>query len=236
MGATNKTEANKYSRSRGSRSMPRHIPSLDDIRKAPNGNAAVSALISAGVNPEKLERAMQFVVFIHLMPPAVRFQDVRGFTRKSLPLFPDELRRTARRIELIRKNPMYAATLNFCVPVSRWEQTCSDLRIYARWLELVIRGIRQNAEDNPREYDLKLFSKRRLLTEVAEATGNPHSRHVATFNRLFCISLHGTLCVSMVGSVRVARLPSIHEFTCGEFTGDAGQTSISEAVAPHRRG
>jgi len=179
MGATKKIEPNKHGRSGVSRSTPRHIPNLDDIRKAPNGNAAVEALVSAGVEPEKLEWAMQLVVLVHLMPPAARLQDVRGFTRKSLPMFPNELRRTARRIEIVRKNPMYAAVLNLCVPSSKWEQTCSDLKTYADWLDIVIRSMRQNAEDNPREYDLRLFSKRRLLAEVAEATGDPYCGQVA---------------------------------------------------------
>lgn len=181
MKTVRKTELNDNSRGAVSTSGRWHVPSLDEVRKAPNGNGRepVEALLSAGVRAEDLEAAMEFVVFVHLMPKAARFQDVRGFSGRSLALFPDELRRTARRIEMIRKNPFYAALLNLRVPGSKWEQTSDDLRSCADWLEAVIQGIRQNAEANPREYDLRLFSKRRLLATVAGATGNAHCDQVA---------------------------------------------------------
>lgn len=174
-----KVDAIKHRRSGVSTSIRQNIPGLDDIRKAPNGKATVEALISAGVDAEKLESAMQFVVFVCLMPPAARLQDVRGFSRKSLPLFPAELRRTATRLELVRKNPFYAEFLNLAVPSSNWEQTCAELRMYAHRLEIVIRSIRQNAEANSKEYDLRLFAKRMLLATIAEATGRPPFEQVA---------------------------------------------------------
>lgn len=45
-----------------------------------------------------------------------RPQDVEGFSRKSIPLFSSELRRTARQINMIRANPFYENILDSWFP------------------------------------------------------------------------------------------------------------------------
>jgi hypothetical protein len=142
------------------------------------GRAAIEELLAAGVEQDRLESAVQIVVLARLMP-VIKFQDVRGFSRKSLALFPEELRRTATRIEMIRGNPLYGMALDLFLPGSHWKETCNNLRNYANFSEILIRALRKGAEDNPREYDLVLFSKRRLLAEIADATGRPHYDRVA---------------------------------------------------------
>lgn len=155
------------------------LPTLGDIEKTPNGRAVVKDLIAAGVERKELESAIKFVMFVQIMPPPGRLHDVKGLSRKSLPLFSQELRRAATRIELVRKNPLYGMFLNLFLPGPHWEQTCDYLREYANWLDILIPAFRKGAEDNPREYDLRLFSKRRFMAEVAKATGTPHCDLVA---------------------------------------------------------
>jgi hypothetical protein len=150
----------------------KHLPSLGEIKKAPMGKAAIEKLVAAGAEPDRLGLAVQFVVLVQIMP-GVKIQDVRGFSRESLTLFSEELRRTATHIEMIRGNPFYVMALNLFLPGPHWEKTCKNLRAYADFWDALIRGIRQAAEDNPREYDLRLFSKRRLMAEIARATGRP---------------------------------------------------------------
>jgi hypothetical protein len=130
------------------------------------------------MKPERLESAVQFVVLVQVMTP-VKIHDVRGFSRKSLALFPQELRRTATRIEMIRGNPLYGLALKSLLPGHHWEETCKNLRAYADYSDILIRAFRQAAEDNPRNYDLRLFSKRELMDKVTEATGRPHYNKVA---------------------------------------------------------
>jgi len=155
----------------------KQLPSLADIMKAPLGRAAIEELVAAGVAQERLEAAVQFVLFVQIMP-AVRTQDVRGLPGKSLATFPEELRRTATRIEMIRRNPLYRMAADLFLPGSHWEETCKNLKAHAVFWDAWIRALRQAAKDNPREYDLRLFAKRNLMAVVAEATGKPH------FNRL----------------------------------------------------
>ena len=145
---------------------------LADIMKAPMGRAAIEELLAAGMERDRLESAVQIVVLARLMP-AVKPQDVRGLSRKSLALFPEELRRTATRIEMIRGNPLYGMALDLFLPGSHWKETCNNLRNYANFSDILIRALRKGAEDNPREYDLLLFAKRRLMAEIAKATGDP---------------------------------------------------------------
>jgi hypothetical protein len=156
----------------------KRLPSLADIVKAPMGRAAIEELVAAGTEEDKLEMAVRLVVFAQMLP-AVRIQDVRGFSRKSLPLFPEELRRTATRIEMVRGNPFYGMAANLFLPGNHYEEICKNLRAYADFWEVVIRAIRQTAQDNPREYELRLFAKRRLMAVVAEATGKPHYNTLA---------------------------------------------------------
>jgi hypothetical protein len=116
----------------------KHLPTLADIMKAPMGRAAIEELLAAGVEQDRLESAVQIVVLARLMP-VIKFQDVRGFSRKSLALFPEELRRTATRIEMIRGNPRYGMALDLFLPGSHWKETCNNLRNYANFSEILIR-------------------------------------------------------------------------------------------------
>jgi hypothetical protein len=151
----------------------KRLPSLADIMRAPMGRAAIKELVAAGVEQARLESAIRFVVFVQIMP-AVRIHDVKGFSRKSLALFPEELRRAATRIEMVRGNPFYGMAESLFLPSSHWEEICKNLRAYADFWDVLIHAVRQAAEDNPRECDLRLFGKRRLMAVVAEATGEPH--------------------------------------------------------------
>src|SRR5467141_3314506 len=108
-GAMAMTTGQKAAAGRGGASAPvpwrrvKHLPGLADIMKAPKGSAAIEELVEAGVERDRLESTVQFVVFVQIMP-AVRIQDVKGFSRKSLAIFPEELRRTATHIEMVRGN------------------------------------------------------------------------------------------------------------------------------------
>jgi hypothetical protein len=156
----------------------KQLPGFADIMKAPMVRAAIEELVAAGMNQHRLELAVQSVVFFQIMP-AVRVQDVRGFTRKSITLFPGELRRTATRIEMVSGSLFYGMVANLFMPGSHWEETCKNLRAYADLWDVLIPAFRQTSKDNPREYDLRLFAKRRLIAEVAEATGKPRYNRLA---------------------------------------------------------
>lgn len=154
------------------------LPSLSEVMKAPMGRTATEKLVAEGVEQNKLESALKFVVFVQMKRPA-RVQDVRGFSQRSLALFPEELRRTATRIEMVLGHPLYGTAANLFLPGPDWEKTCKNVRAYAEVLDGVIRAIRQSARDNPRERDLRLFAKRRLMEVVAEAAGRPHYKMLA---------------------------------------------------------
>src|SRR5258708_10981603 len=94
-------------------------------------------------------------------------------------MLPTELRSTASSSGMVRGNPFYALAANLFLPCNHYEEICKNLRAYADFWEVVIRAIRQTAQDNPREYELRLFAKRRLMAVVAEATGKPHYNTLA---------------------------------------------------------
>jgi hypothetical protein len=156
----------------------RDFPSLTEIKNAPMGKGAVEALVAAGADPKKLEKAVQLVIAVHLSQAFHRIHDVGGFTRKSLALFPEELLRTARRIELIRGNSFYNMALGLSGSLTRWQETCANLRYLAAFLHMFIRVTRETAKRDPRRYDFRLLAKRSLIDQVVKSTGRPY------FNRL----------------------------------------------------
>jgi hypothetical protein len=152
---------------------------LSEIKKVPGGRDAIDRLSGKGMDRSALESSIRVVVMAQIFGYD-RPQDVEGFARKSLPLFSSELRRTAHRIDMIRANPFYENILNSYFPAFHWETTCEHLRAYADLWDGLIRAIRIRAQYDPREYDIRLSTKFKLMKRVAAATGSPNCELVAT--------------------------------------------------------
>jgi hypothetical protein len=152
---------------------------LSEIKKVPGGRDTIDRLSAKGMDPSELESSIRVVVIAQIFGYD-RPQDVEGFTRKSLPMFSSELRQTAHRIDMIRANPFYENILNSYFPSFHWETTCESLRAYADLLDSPIRAIRIRGQYDPREYDIRLSTKFKLMKRVAAATGRPNYELVAT--------------------------------------------------------
>jgi hypothetical protein len=152
---------------------------LPDIRRVPGGADAIERLTAKGMKPNELESLTKVVVMAQIFGYD-RPQDVEGFSRKSLPLFSSELRRTAHQINMIRANPFYENILDSWFPSYHWETTCENLRAYADLWDGLIRTIRTKAQYDPRGYDIRLSTKFKLLKRVVVATGSPNYELVAT--------------------------------------------------------
>lgn len=155
-----------------------NLPTLSDIRKVPNGSGVLERLLEAGMESETLQIAVRAVVLAQMLP-SVRLQDVDGFSAESLALFSEELRRMATRLETVREHLYYGTIWDSFSPGSQWKGTCKNLREYADSWEVLIRTVRKRSQDDPRQFDLRLALKRKLMVKVHKATGSPHPDWVA---------------------------------------------------------
>lgn len=155
-----------------------NLPSLSEIRRVANGSRAIERFLEAGMDSETLQIAVRAVVLAQILP-SVRLQDVEGFSAKSLALFSDELRRTATRLEAVRDHIYYGTIWDSFLPGSQWKDTCKNLREHADSWEVLIRTVRKRSQDDPRQFDLRLALKRKLMMKVQKATGSPHPDWVA---------------------------------------------------------
>jgi hypothetical protein len=144
----------------------------------PMGKWALEKLTAAGAKADMLESSIGFVVFAHFAKP-FKISAVRGYSRKSLDLVAKDLRHVAVHIERISENPFYLMAIHQVLPGPHWKTIPADLRKYAEVLESTIRVVRELGRKNPREYDILLFSKRRLISEVFMETGKPHYNWLA---------------------------------------------------------
>jgi hypothetical protein len=155
-----------------------NLPTLSEIKKVPNGSRVLEQFVAAGMDSETLQIAIRAVVLAQILPP-VRLQDVEGFSAKSLALFSEELRRTATRLETVREHLYYGTIWDSLSSGTQWKDTCKSLREYADSWEFLIRAVRKRSQDDPRQFDLRLALKRKLMVKVQKATGSPHPDWVA---------------------------------------------------------
>lgn len=152
----------------------KRVPTLAEICNQLGARDALKQLTDAGADAKMLKKLLAFAVFVHLMPAAKVF-DIKGMSRKSVNSIPIKMRKLASDLESIRKAPQYALALGLWFPTTH-NRVVADLRAYARVLEDVTCAFRYTSLRNPRKYNLKLFSKRRMIEHVTTTTGKPRYR------------------------------------------------------------
>lgn len=160
----------------GERMGPRPKASLKAILEDPEAKKALELLTRSGASREDLLVSIQCAVDSYLFPESYDMFVVDGMTREGVRGLPDQLRWTARTIEMVNDNPHLEALHELSHIVSRLP---SDLRRYADSLERTIKFGRQFMKKNPKYWDFQAVFKRKLLSYVCRTTGRPQYAAVA---------------------------------------------------------